>query len=229
MEVVKVGVACVVLSAALTHYFSKLPRGCAAVTSPGLFGALPEIWRYISRHAAHSGLAEYHEKEGDTLFFSFGLLQIFLPTILITRDASNVRCMLKTHFDHFVKGEKWHAIGHDLLGEGIFNVDGESWYKQRKTASQMFTAHRFKHHIWRVLERNCAKVISLLKANQQPVVDLFNILNRFTLDSIGEIGFGASIGSLDNPVSPFLKSFDEAQRSLFLRWVLPGWRGSPES
>lgn len=40
----------------------------------------------------------------------------------------------------------------------------------------------------------------------------------------GEIGFGADIGSLENPVSPFLKSFDEAQRILFKRFVLHGLR-----
>lgn len=42
--------------------------------------------------------------------------------------------------------------------------------------------------------------------------------------SSGEIGFGADIGSLENPVSPFLKSFDEAQRILFKRFVLHGLR-----
>ena len=65
-------------------------------------------------------------------------------------------------------------------------------------------------------------MISILTEKQEPVIDMFNLLNRFTLDSIGEIGFGADIGSLENPVSPFLKSFDEAQRILFKRFV---WRG----
>ena len=113
---------------------------------------------------------------------------------------------------------------HELLGDGIFNADGDLWFKQRKTASQMFTANRFKNHIWRVVQKNCQKVLDFLSTNQEPVVDIFNLLNRFTLDSIGEIGFGTSIGSLENPVSPFLRSFDEAQRIVFRRFVLPGWR-----
>ena len=78
----------------------------------------------------------------------------------------------------------------------------------------------------RVLQRNCEKVLEILSSNPDPVVDLFNLLNRFTLDSIGEIGFGTSIGSLENPVTPFLRSFDEAQRIVFRRFVLPGWRAS---
>merc|ERR1712151_550981 len=47
-------------------------------------------------------------------------------------------------------------------------------------------------------------------------IDLFNVLNRFTLDSIGEIGFGADVGSLEKPDSPFLASFDRAQQ-LFMK------------
>eukprot|EP00913_Durusdinium_trenchii_P033490 g31355.t1 len=51
-------------------------------------------------------------------------------------------------------------------------------------------------------------------------------MNRFTLDTIGEIGFGTDIGSLDDPSSPFLASFDHAQKASFYRFVLPGpiWR-----
>lgn len=224
-----ISIACMVVSAIVVkQYFSKMPTGCAFVTQPGLvgllLGALPEMWKYILRYEAHSGLAEYHEQEGDTLYFDFGLLRYFMPAVVITRDPRNVKYMLKTKFDSFVKGVTFHTIGLDLLGDGIFNVDGDLWFKQRKTASQMFTANRFKQHIWKVVRKNCDKVISLLRASQEPTVDIFNVLNRFTLDSIGEIGFGTDIGSLENPESPFLGSFDAAQRLMFIRFVLPCWR-----
>jgi len=50
-------------------------------------------------------------------------------------------------------------------------------------------------------------------------------MNRFTLDTIGQIGFSKNIGSLENPSSPFLKSFDRAQQLLILRfWVNPAWK-----
>ena len=39
------------------------------------------------------------------------------------------------------------------------------------------------------------------------------LMNRFTLDSIGEIGFGVDIGALEDPTSPFLASFDHAQKA----------------
>lgn len=33
---------------------------------------------------------------------------------------------------------------HDLLGEGIFNSDGDRWKSQRKTASQIFHVKNFR-------------------------------------------------------------------------------------
>ena len=40
---------------------------------------------------------------------------------------------------------------------------------------------------------------------------MFSLFNRFTLDSIGEVGFGRNLGSLENADNPVLKSFDAAQ------------------
>jgi fatty acid omega-hydroxylase len=48
-------------------------------------------------------------------------------------------------------------------------------------------------------------------ATHGKVVDMFALFNRFTLDSIGEVGFGHNIGSLQNPDNPVLRSFDAAQ------------------
>merc|ERR1712137_67362 len=79
------------------------------------------------------------------------------------------------------------------------------------------------NHIWRVVDKNVCKVLHILES-QSDAIDIFKLMNRFTLDSIGEIGFGASIGSLEHPESPFLNSFDEAQRISFRRFIFPGWR-----
>jgi len=210
--------------AALQQYVRayRMPSGC--YEAPGFWlGCLPLIFQAVRTHKVHDTLLQQHEEHGDTLFLSFGLLQYFVRPIVITRDAKNVEYMLKRNFDNYPKGEAPLAVLHELLGGGIFNTDGLSWLAQRKTASQMFTAKKFSSHIWHVVEKNTAKVVQLLEASEGQQVDIFNIMNRFTLDSIGEIGFGASVGSLEKPDSPFLKSFDEAQRISFKRFILPGW------
>ncbi|CAE7864987.1 CYP86A7, partial [Symbiodinium microadriaticum] len=221
-----VGISCVALglaSATAAALLQRQPKGCSAISGEGLLGVLPKLWAAIRKHKFLDEVTQMHEKEGNTIFLQFGILRFFVTPLVITRDARNVEYMLKQNFENYPKGEFFSSIAHDLLGNGIFNVDGEDWIMQRKTASLMFTANRFKNHIWRVVQKNCGKVLDLLRAHDGDV-DMFNILNRFTLDSIGEIGFGASIGSLENAGSPFLTSFDEAQRSLFWRFMFPGWR-----
>eukprot|EP00435_Cladocopium_sp_Y103_P025577 s487_g6.t1 len=132
--------------------------------------------------------------------------------------------------------DKWAGLPATTVGvkctKDMQRVRGSGWLRlwhmQRKTASRMFTAQRFKDHIWHVVQKNSAKVQSLLTdaADTQETVDVFRLMNRFTLDTIGEIGFGTDIGSLDDPTSPFLASFDHAQKAAFYRFILPGpvWR-----
>lgn len=146
-------------------------------------------------------------------------------TYVITCSQENVEHVLKTKFDTYVKGEDYLTPRNmDVLGHGIFNVDGASWYHQRKTASLMFTHKKLTNHIWTTIDKNCSRLVEVLLSSPQSTIDVFNLMNRFTLDTIGEIGFGRNIGSMENADSPFLKSFDKAQHILFLRAVLPLWR-----
>ncbi|KAI7998903.1 Cytochrome P450 94C1 [Camellia lanceoleosa] len=45
----------------------------------------------------------------------------------IISNPDNVEYMLKTRFENYPKGKPFFAILGDLLGKGIFNVDGELW------------------------------------------------------------------------------------------------------
>merc|ERR550539_1245178 len=72
--------------------------------------------------------------------------------------------------------------------------------------------------------RNAKKARAILSGSPtDKPVDFFNLMNRFTLDTIGEIGFGKHIGSLEDPSSPFLRSFDRAQQIVMMRFVTPFW------
>ena len=84
----------------------------------------------------------------------------------------------------------------------------------------MFTQKLMTTHMWKVVSKNSNKVADLLLSSDQDAsVDVFNVMNRFTLD----LGFGKSIGALDNADSPFLNSFDKGQQILFMRLVSLGW------
>ncbi|VAH53631.1 unnamed protein product [Triticum turgidum subsp. durum] len=64
-----------------------------------------------------------------------GTVQFHVLGCTVTANPANVEYMLKTRFDNFPKGKRFAALLGDLLGAGIFNVDGDAWRHQRKMAS----------------------------------------------------------------------------------------------
>ncbi|KAI4351862.1 hypothetical protein L6164_006168 [Bauhinia variegata] len=59
----------------------------------------------------------------------------FLRSDVCTADPVNVEYILKTNFLNYGKGWYHYSILKDLLGDGIFTVDGDKWRHQRKTSS----------------------------------------------------------------------------------------------
>lgn len=54
-----------------------------------------------------------------------------LGIIAVIGEPEDAEYILKTNFDNFPKGPKLREILGDLLGKGIFAVDGDPWREQR--------------------------------------------------------------------------------------------------
>ncbi|PIA57480.1 hypothetical protein AQUCO_00600306v1 [Aquilegia coerulea] len=115
-----------------------------------------------------------------------------------------------------------------LLGDGIFNSDGEHWRRQRKTASLEFASRNLKEFSTIVFREYALKLSSILgqASLDNKEVDMQELLMRLTLDSICKVGFGVEIGTLAPhlPNNSFAKSFDTAQIIVTLRFINPLWR-----
>lgn len=111
-------------------------------------------------------------------------------------DPVNIEHILKTRFDNYVKGDVVRIPFWDFVGDGIFGVDGSLWYSQRKTMARMLTKRQFEGKIFLTTQVNTEKVMEILEESPGPV-DMFNLMNRFTMDTIGEIGLSWSINSLE--------------------------------
>lgn len=201
------------------------PQGVTLMPSHWLLGniqQLIELLRAVSqnRHLEHS--LKNHRELGQT----FATKPPFSPWWILTSDPRNVEHVLSTQFENYPKGEWVVNKMADALGRGFFNADGLEWYHQRKTASRMFTEQLFKDHVWTVVQRNAKKLRDSLQsaADGQYTIDVYGMLRRFSLDTIGEIGFGKCIGSLENPSLPFSQAFDEAGLIIFKRFVTPFWQ-----
>lgn len=133
-------------------------------------------------------------------------------------------------------------------GHGIFAVDGAQWLAQRKTASNIFFVKNFRdffmrvfweESVWlcRILEECCpSTTTSANTKNNTITIDLFDLFNRFTLQSFLRIGFDRDLKMLQQywqelrvfkqqlptsptdaqrvfvaPDLPFAKAFERAQ------------------
>ena len=53
---------------------------------------------------------------------------------MVTSDPMNIHHMLSKNFSNYIKGQKVHE-NFDVLGDGIFNSESDSWRYQRKLLS----------------------------------------------------------------------------------------------
>lgn len=60
------------------------------------------------------------------------------------------------------KGETYHSYMEVLLGDGIFNSDGELWRKQRKTASFEFASKNLRDFSTAVFKEYSLKLFTIL-------------------------------------------------------------------
>lgn len=146
---------------------------------------------------------------------------------VVTANPSNVEHMLKTRFDNYPKGKPFSAILGDLLGVGIFNVDGDQWRFQRKMASLELGSVSIRSYAFSIISAEIGnRLIPLLKVSAaagDAVLDLQDLFRRFAFDNICKISFGLDPGCLDLslPMSEFAAAFDLATLLSAKRAALP--------
>ncbi|XP_022856463.1 cytochrome P450 94A1-like [Olea europaea var. sylvestris] len=150
---------------------------------------------------------------------------------ICTANPANLDHLLRSNFSNYVKGTRFQSILHDLLGYGIFNVDGDLWFTQRKIASHEFNTRSLKTFISDTVQYQLSNsLIPYLSTacNNRHVIDLQEVLRRFTFDNICNVAFGVDPAWLDmkrvgetSLVSSFVQAFDYAVEVSFNRFMLP--------
>ncbi|XP_068665072.1 cytochrome P450 94B3-like [Aristolochia californica] len=145
---------------------------------------------------------------------------------IVTANPENVEYILKTRFDNFPKGKPFTEILGDFLGRGIFNVDGEEWYTQRKLASHVFSTRSLREYVAITLETEVnRRLLPLLErvCLDEGVVDLQDLLRRFALDTVCLVSLGKDPACLHPsfPASPLASAFDVASEISARRAAAP--------
>ncbi|XP_040385952.1 alkane hydroxylase MAH1-like [Oryza brachyantha] len=145
--------------------------------------------------------------------------------VLVTADPANVAHMFTANFGNYPKGEEFAAM-FDVLGDGIFNADGESWSFQRRKAHALLSDARFRAAVAASTARKLGGgLVPLLDglAASGAAADLQDVFMRLTFDLTAMFVFGVDPGCLaaDFPSVPFAKAMDDAEEVLFYRHVAP--------
>ncbi|KAH7542273.1 hypothetical protein FEM48_Zijuj02G0055900 [Ziziphus jujuba var. spinosa] len=197
-------------------------------------GSLPAL--FMNRRRIHDWIASNLRSTGGTS--TYQTCTIALPFLAnkqgfftVTCHPKNIEHILRTRFDNYPKGPNWQAAFHDLLGQGIFNSDGETWLIQRKTAALEFTTRTLRQAMARWVNRTIKNRLwcILNKASKEKIsVDLQDLLLRLTFDNICGLTFGKDPETLsvELPENQFAMAFDTATEATLQRLLYPGfvWR-----
>ncbi|KAI0520462.1 hypothetical protein KFK09_007938 [Dendrobium nobile] len=146
-----------------------------------------------------------------------------------TVDPDNIEYILKTNFANFGKGHLVNDIMKDLLGNGIFAVDGDMWRHQRKVSSLEFSTKVLRDYSSLVFRSNAVKLSMLISeaAKSTEIIDIQNLFMRSTMDSIFKVGFGVeldTLGGSNKEGSSFAKAFDDSSSQTLRRFFDVFWK-----
>jgi len=162
----------------------------------------------------------------------YGTFRMLTPTCnyVYTVEPANVEYILKTNFANYGKGVMTHDVLEDLLGDGIFNVDGAKWRHQRKVASHEFSTRVLRDYSSAVFRDTAAELAGIVAAAARGAgerLDISDLLMRSTLDSIFKVGFGVSLGVLSGSSeegAAFARAFDDASEQVLYRFFDLFWK-----
>ncbi|WOL06006.1 hypothetical protein Cni_G14738 [Canna indica] len=193
-------------------------------------GMLPSLLLGI-RQDMYEWITDVLDQQGGT--FTFRGPWFTNLHCVVTADPRNLEHLLKTKFASFPKGAYFRSTVRDLLGDGIFSADDDTWRKQRKTASLEFHSAEFRAMTARSLvELVHSRLLPVLedaaaRGGGSPI-DLQDVLLRLTFDNVCMIAFGIDPGCLHPglPEIPFAKAFEDATEATIIRFITPTamWR-----
>ncbi|KDP35260.1 hypothetical protein JCGZ_09419 [Jatropha curcas] len=197
-----------------------------------VFGMLPDTLYHL--HRIHQRTTEVLERAGSTLYYKgpwFSNVKI-----LATVDPTNIHYIMSSNFSNFPKGPEFSKI-FDILGDGIFNSDSNSWKNQRKLAHTLINRgcfHKFLINTCQdMVEKGLLPVLEHV-SDQDLEVDLQDLFQRFTFDITCALvtGYNPRCLSIELPLVEFSKAMDDAEEALFYRhltpefvWKLQRWLG----
>lgn len=153
--------------------------------------------------------------------------------MIATHDPESLKYILSTNFSNYIRPDVNTDVLSVFLGDGIFNSNGKNWKFQRETSHPFFRSQHINEHMTPVFVHHTEVLCRKLEeaANSGEIVDLQNLLSRYTLDTFLEVAFGLRVSCLEDDI-PFNGCFNRIITELTTReenplYPLLWWRKRP--
>jgi len=150
-------------------------------------------------------------------------------------DPKDREYFLRTNWRNFVKNAAntssvtFQEAFAEVMGRGIFAVDGDEWADHRKIASHLFSANGLRNKMESSFIHHGEVLVKGLErswADTGKVLNFQEAMACFTFSTICDVAFGMDPGSLEEGLEgrkiDFLVRFDRIQQMSVLRIILPG-------
>ncbi|KAK6125568.1 hypothetical protein DH2020_040690 [Rehmannia glutinosa] len=166
---------------------------------------------YLKSHQLYDKITEILvENKGTILFKTSWFTNL---DILVTSDPANVQHVLNSNYSIYQRGSEFRKA-FDFLGPAAFTKDLHEWREDKKFTHAFYKEIKFHkstpkiiHH---TLENGLLPVLDHV-SQQNQVLDLQNLFNRYMLDATCLSATGFDLGSLrvDFPKAPLLDAMDD--------------------
>lgn len=157
-----------------------------------------EFWQWIFNHTGCAARGSYTAE----------VMIMNGQRMILTADPENVKAVLATQFKSWGKGQMLYDAFRPFLGDGILSTDGGQWHRARQIIRPFFEKTRVSD--LDLYEHNVQRLIP--KLDQTMVVQIDDLIFRYTLDTISEFLLGNRVGSLEDSSNGFTEAFNEVQR-----------------
>ncbi|EDV55968.1 cytochrome P450 6a9 [Drosophila erecta] len=179
------------------HYWQSLGIPCEEPHI--LMGSLTGV--QTSRSFSDIWMDYYNKFRGTGPFAGFYWFQ--RPGILVL-DIALAKLILIKEFNKFTDRGFYHNTEDDPLSGQLFLLDGQKWRSMRSKLSSTFTSGKMKYMFPTVVKVGHEFIEVFGQAvEKSSIVEVKDILARFTTDVIGTCAFGIECSSLKDPEAEF--------------------------
>ncbi|CAN1179283.1 Alkane hydroxylase MAH1 [Linum perenne] len=187
---------------------------------------IPSILWNASNYNILNFITQALKRSGGTFLLKLGP-SFLKANYIFTSDAMNCYHIFCRNSANYDKGKDFKIIM-DTLGDGIFNVDGDSWKFQRQLLHSLLNNNEYETHMMRNL---CFKMEGTLfrvlddASTHGTVLDMQDVSKRFMFDNICELvlGFDPCCIGIDGNISSNLygNALEDLEEGAIYRHVLP--------